>query len=145
MQLVEAHYRRGMIQAEYKLLMRLAPDKNQWAVERTESGKRFTKGRKKMTVYGVIVSAVVRKIKALVAEYRKLVAEATAVEQKLIGKAKSDAEAGIVAAEQEEKRLIAEAKAVIEEDEATEASIVRSVKAETEKLRNELIDKIAKL
>lgn len=82
-----------------------------------------------MTVHGVIISAVVRKVKALIAEYRKLVAEATAVEQKVIGEAEAETEA---------KRVIAEAQAL-------EASIIRRAEAETEKLKNELIDKIAKL
>jgi len=80
-----------------------------------------------MTVYGVITAAIVRKIKALVAEYRKLVAEATVVEKSIIGKAEADA-----------KAIIAKAK-------AEEAAVIEYAEAETTKLKNELIDKIAKL
>jgi vacuolar-type H+-ATPase subunit H len=69
-----------------------------------------------MTLYGVIAAAIVRKVKALVAEYRKLVSEATAVEKKIVGDAKAEAQRVLAAAE-----------------------------AETGKLRNELIDKIAAL
>lgn len=69
-----------------------------------------------MTVYGVITAAIVRKISALVAEYRKLVAEASLVEKKIVLKAKAEA-----------KQILAEAK------------------AETAVLKNDLIDKIAKV
>lgn len=67
-----------------------------------------------MTVYGVIATAIVRKIKALVAEYRRLVIEATAVEKKIAIDARAEA-----------KRVIAEAR------------------GNTKKLKNDLIDKIA--
>jgi vacuolar-type H+-ATPase subunit H len=80
-----------------------------------------------MTVYGVITAAIVRKVKALVAEYRKIVAEATAVEKKIVSEAYT------------------EAHNVIEEARALEASIVSRAEAETEKLKNELINKIAAL
>ena len=80
-----------------------------------------------MTLYSVIAAALIRKVKALVAEYRKLVAEATAVEKNLVEKA-----------ETEVKKIYTEAK-------AAEVKIVTEVEAETSKLKNELIDKIAKL
>jgi hypothetical protein len=69
-----------------------------------------------MTVYGVITAAVVRKISALIAEYRKLVAEASVIEKRIILRAKTEA-----------KQIIAEAK------------------AETAVLKSDLIDKIAKI
>src|SRR5690242_3506364 len=96
-----------------------------------------------MTLYGVIAAAIVRKIQALVAEYRKLVAEATAVERKLVGKAKSDAKAVIAAGVAEAKRLLAEAERVIQEAETAEDNIFAAVEAEKTKLKNELINKIA--
>ena len=98
-----------------------------------------------MTVYSVIAAAIVRKIKALVAEYRKLVAEATAVEQKLISEAKAEVTKVITAAKNEEQRLIAEAKLVIKGAASTKASIHQDAKPQTDKLRNDLIDKIAKV
>lgn len=80
-----------------------------------------------MTVYGVITAAILRKLSAFIGEIRALVAEATAVEKRIISTAENQAEA-----------VIAEAK-------KTEAVILRNAKADTDKLKNELIDKIAKL
>lgn len=69
-----------------------------------------------MTVYGVIAAVIVRKVRAVVAEIRTLVAEATRTEKRIISEAEAEAQ-----------QIIAEAK------------------AETTLLKNELIDKLAKL
>lgn len=80
-----------------------------------------------MTLYGVITAALLRKIRALISEYRKLVADATKVEKEIVG--------------------VAEAKAaiIIMDAKAAEQAVLLAAETETTKLKNELIDKIAKL
>ena len=91
-----------------------------------------------MTVYGVITAAIVRKIKALIAEYRKLVVEATVVEKSIVGAAETEAVKIISEALAAAKTIIGRAKFEVE-------VIKNNVEGETSKLKNELIDKIAKL
>ena len=67
------------------------------------------------------------------------------MERGLVRTAKSNAKAVIAAGEAEEKRLLAEAERVIQEAETAEKNIFTAVKAETSKLKNDLIDKIAAL
>lgn len=76
-----------------------------------------------MTVWGVIVQAITRKVKAAVAEIRKLVAEAKAEEQKILGETK-------VAVRALESHITA----LYSEAEAGKA-----------KLQDELVNKIAQL
>lgn len=80
-----------------------------------------------MTIYGVIAAAVVRKIKALVAEMRTLVAEATKVEKEIVDTAR------------------AKAAIIIMDAKAEERAVLTAAETETLRLKNELIDKIAKL
>ena len=80
-----------------------------------------------MTLYGVITAAILMKLSAIIAEYRKLVAEATAIEKKIITIAKRDAEGIIARAKAEEQNVILQAK------------------NETTLLKNELFNKIAKV
>ncbi|PWT76398.1 MAG: hypothetical protein C5B59_06645 [Bacteroidetes bacterium] len=98
-----------------------------------------------MTVFTVLVAVIARKVKALYAEYRKLVTEAEAVEHKLVGEAKDKAEEVLVAAKAEEQRLLHEVEKVIFNAKADEKEIMSAVGAETRKLRDELINKIAQL
>lgn len=98
-----------------------------------------------MTVYGVIAAAVVRKVRALVAEYRKLVAEAKAVEAELVSKFEADVEGILAKAKAEESRLLAEAERVIESGDATVRYLGNVTEAEKNRLRDELIQKIAKV
>jgi hypothetical protein len=46
-----------------------------------------------MTVFGAITAALAKKVSAFVAEVRKLVAEATAVEKKFVASAEADIKA----------------------------------------------------
>ena len=80
-----------------------------------------------MTIYGVIAAAVVRKIKALVTEMRTLVADATKVEKQIVDTAR------------------AKAAIIIMDAKAEEQAILIAAETETQRLKNELIDKIAKL
>jgi hypothetical protein len=80
-----------------------------------------------MTLYGVITAALFRKISALIAEYRKLVAAATAVEKQIVETAEAKAAIIIMDAKAEERAVLAAAEAA------------------TTKLKNELIDKIASI
>jgi hypothetical protein len=80
-----------------------------------------------MTLYGVIFSALARKVKALVAEYRKLVAEATKIEQETIAGAKRDIAV-----------IFSKAK-------AEETEILSFVETKTASLKNDLINKIASI
>ncbi len=80
-----------------------------------------------MTLHGVIAAAILRKVKALVSEIRKLVAEATAVEKTIVAKAKADVESIYRAAKR------------------AEGQIVTETTYETQRLKSELIDKIAKV
>lgn len=80
-----------------------------------------------MTLYGVVTAAVIRKIKALIAEYRKLIADATKVEKQIVDTAE------------------AKAAIIIMDAKAAEKAVLTAAEYETTKLKNELIDKIAKL
>lgn len=80
-----------------------------------------------MTLYGVITAAVIRKIKALLAEMRTLVAEATKIEKNIFSTAE------------------AKAAIIIMDAKAEEQAVLTAAEAEAEKLKNELIDKISKL
>ena len=80
-----------------------------------------------MTLYGVIAAAIVRKVKALIAEYRSLVAEATVKEKAIVTTAENDIEDLYTVVKAEERAIVAKTKAA------------------TEFLRDELIDKIAKV
>lgn len=80
-----------------------------------------------MTVFGAIVTAISRKIHAFISEVRVLVAKAKAIEKELVETAEADVRVVIARAKAEEK------------------SIVTKVKAETTKLKNELVDDISKL
>ncbi len=80
-----------------------------------------------MTLYGVITAALIRKIRVLISEYRKLVADATKVEKSIVE--------------------MAEAKAaiIIMDAKVAERTVLTAAELETAKLKNELIDKIANL
>jgi len=69
-----------------------------------------------MTVYGAIFAAISRKVAAFVAECRALVAEAEAIEQKLVATAKAEVKA-----------------------------ILTKTKNDQQALRNDLVDKISKI
>lgn len=80
-----------------------------------------------MTIFGAITAALLRKVSAFVTECRKLVAEATAVEEKIVGTAK------------------AKVKAIIAQAKAEEKQVVTQVKTEVGVLKEDLVSKIAKL
>lgn len=80
-----------------------------------------------MTLYGVITAAVIRKIKALISDCRKLVADASVVEKNIVDTAE------------------AKAAIIIMDAKAAEKAVLTAAEYETDKLKNELIDKISKL
>lgn len=80
-----------------------------------------------MTVYGVITSAILRKLSAFIREIRALVVEAKVAAEAILTKAETDA-----------KLVIAKAK-------REEAAILGIAEAEAKNLEEELIAKIAKL
>ena len=89
-----------------------------------------------MTVYGVIFAAVVRKVKALVAEYRKLVAEVKAEEAKLVAQFEADIQCVLADAKAEEERLLAEAEQVIEAGDKAAKNLGQHVESEKNRLKN---------
>jgi hypothetical protein len=98
-----------------------------------------------MTLFTVLVAAIARKVKAVVAEYHKLVAEAKAVEEKLVASAEAEAKQIALKAEAEEKDLLAKARAIVLKAELEGGAVIRTVETQTKNLKNDLINKIAKL
>ena len=80
-----------------------------------------------MTVYGVITAAIVRKLRALVAEIRSLVSEANQTEEQIATTVKT-----------ETVKIYTEAK-------QREYALVSIAEAKVNTLKSDLIDRIAKL
>jgi hypothetical protein len=98
-----------------------------------------------MTLFTVLLAAITRKVKAVIAEYRKLVAEVRATESKLVESAQAEAAKVLGIAKAEEARLLVEARNVIRKSKSKEAAILSVVETQTKNLYEDVINKIAKL
>jgi hypothetical protein len=98
-----------------------------------------------MTLFTVLLAAITRKVKAVIAEYRKLVAEVRATESKLVESAQAEAAKVLGVAKAEEARLLVEARNIIRKSKSEEAAIVKAVETQTKNLYEDVINKIAKL
>jgi hypothetical protein len=98
-----------------------------------------------MTLFTVLLAAITRKVRAVIAEYRKLVAEVKASESKLVQSAQVEAAKVLGRAKAEEARLLDQARYVIRNAESEEDDIVQAVKTQTKNLYEDVINKIAKL
>jgi hypothetical protein len=101
--------------------------------------------RRNMTLFTVLLAAITRKVKAVIAEYRKLVAEVRATESKLVESAQAEAAIVLGSAKAEEAKLLVEARNVILFAKARESTILFTVETQTKNLYEEVINKIAKL
>ena len=98
-----------------------------------------------MTLFTVLLAAIARKVRAVIAEYRKLVAEAKAIESKLVQSAQTEAAKILGVAKAEEARLLDQARYVVRNAKAEEVAIVKAVEAQTKNFYEDVINKIAKL
>ncbi len=98
-----------------------------------------------MTLFTVLLAAITRKVKAVVAEYRKLVAEVKATESSLKQSAQNEASRVLGVAKAEEARLLNQARTVVLQAKSEEKAIVQAVETQTKNLYEDVINKIAKL
>jgi len=98
-----------------------------------------------MTLFTVLLSAITRKVSAVIAEYRKLVAEVRATESSLVKSAQEEAAKVLGVAKAEEARLLVEARNIIRQSQSEEAHILAVVETQTKNLYEDVINKIAKL
>ena len=98
-----------------------------------------------MTLFTVLLAAITRKVRAVIAEYRKLVAEVKATESKLVQSAEAEAAKILGVAKAEEARLLDQARYVIRNARSGEKAIVQAVEIQTKDLYKDVINKIAKL
>lgn len=98
-----------------------------------------------MSMFTVLLAAITRKVTAVIAEYRKLIAEAKATEKRIVSVAKADAEKILSEAAVEEKKLLTSARNVIKFAKARETAIVLGLQAETKNLYNDVAAKLKAL
>ncbi len=98
-----------------------------------------------MTLFTVLLAAITRKVKAVVAEYRKLVAEVKATESKLVQSAETEAARVLGVAKAEEARLLDQARYIVRNAKTEEKGIFIVVEQQTKNLYEDVINKIAKL
>lgn len=111
----------------------------------TESGIALITPRRNMTLFTVLLAAITRKVRAVIAEYRILVAEVKATESKLVQSAEAEAATILANAKADEKRLLDLARKVIVTAKADEKAIIQAVETQTKNLYEDVINKIAKL
>jgi cell division septum initiation protein DivIVA len=98
-----------------------------------------------MSMFTVLLAAITRKVTAVIAEYRKLIAEAKATEKRIVSVAKADAEKILSEAAVEEKKLLNSARNVVEFAKARERAIGDVVELATKTLYNDVAAKLKAL
>jgi cell division septum initiation protein DivIVA len=98
-----------------------------------------------MQLITVLLAAIARKVNAVIAEYRKLVAEAKTTESRIVAVAEADTARVLGIAKAEEARLLSEARDIVVKARNEERAILSVVEIQTKNLYEEVADKLAKL
>jgi hypothetical protein len=98
-----------------------------------------------MTLFTVLITAIARKVSAVIAEYRKLVAEARATEAIFVKSAQTEAARVLAEAKANEAHLLNLARTIIVKAKVEEKAVIQAVEVQTKTLYEDVINKIAKL
>jgi len=98
-----------------------------------------------MTLFTVLLAAITRKVRAVIAEYQILVAEVRATESKLVQSAQIEAAKILAEAKADEAHLLDLARSIVVKARAEEKAVIQAVETQTKNLYEDVINKIAKL
>ena len=98
-----------------------------------------------MKLFSTLLAVLAAKAKAVVAEYRKLLAEAKATEQRILANAETETKKVLAEARAEESKLLAEARQVIATALSKERCLVLVVEVEVKHLYGDVAAQLKRL